>query len=429
MEPNEPVTDKAPETPEEDQGVQLGDATPLESESESQPAEEDSLHNDSVLSIEQRNIMNSPNIAAPTTGPSEEEIAEQKHKEEMAKLDELKPLVSETLIDNGSSMERQKRRPLVITLIIVAVIVIAGVAGVLWFTNQKQPTKDIKAPVIHYTEEVKVGVDSSVMSAYEEIAGTINNFEKITASTPKNDYFSTKFLSKGTYDLYITRNYEEKIVDPGEDPTYEEITVTPFLNDAIVAIVNKDLPLKSITPTEISQLFTGEIDDWHNIAGINYEEEQPVAHAVNRYEVKDQYLAVDVRHMIAGGYQQIGRSEDVDDTAAAVDKVVEDVNGVAFVRRSDLTVDMLNKINMLEIGTIAPTNDTIADASYPYTIRYYIINLRRLDKDSVAVAYRDVLLEKASTSSTMRKAIQLSFDCHQSDNAEGEVQTDCSVSE
>ena len=139
MEPNEPVTDKAPETPEEDQGVQLGDATPLESESESSTTEEKSSHNDSVLSIEQRNIMNSPNIAAPTTGPSEEEIAEQKHKEEMAKLDELKPLVSETLIDNGSSMERQKRRPLVITLIIVAVIVIVGVAGVLWFTKQKQP--------------------------------------------------------------------------------------------------------------------------------------------------------------------------------------------------------------------------------------------------------------------------------------------------
>ena len=434
MEPNEPVTDKATEAPEEDQGVQLGDATPLESEPESpessessEGTEEQPKIDESVLSIEQRNIMNSPNIAAPTTGPSEEEIAEQKRQEELAKLDELKPLVAETLIDNGSSMERKKRRPLVVALIIVAVVVLVGMAGVFIFSNQKQPTKDIKTPVIHYTEEVKVGVDSRIKAAFEEVAGTINNFEKVTSATPKNNAFPTRLLSNGTYDLFITRNYEENIVDPGEDPTYVDITVTPFLNDAIVVIVNKDLPLESITSAEASQLFTGDLDTWNSFAGISYGEEQTETQAVSRYHIQDKYLKIDTQFIVTGGDNPYGSGEDVDDTAMAVNKIAEDANGVAFVRRSDLTTDMLNTVKMLSIDTVTPSNDTIADASYPYTIRYYIVNLSSLANDSVPIAYRDALLEKANNSSTMRKSIQLSFDCHQTDDANGEVTTDCAI--
>lgn len=410
MEPNEPTIDKAPETPE-DQGVQLGDATPLESEPESPSAEDQPVVDESVLSIEERNIRNSPNIAAPTTGPSEEEIAEKKHEEEMAKLDELKPLVNETLIDNGASMERKKRRPLVIVFIIVFIAVIAGIAGVMYFTNQEKPTKEIKAPVIHYTEEVKVGVDKRVNSAFENVAKSISNFEKITSSTPENNSFSTSLLSSGTYDLLITKDYYSGVVDPGEDPTYEQLKYEPFVNDAIVLIVNKDLPLTTISHATAAQVFAGEIVNWNDIEGIEFGEENTDEHPITQYVPQDAELWAEVKSQIAFESYQIQKGTAADSVADAVSNVADDIGGIAFVRRSDLTTEMLNSVKLLEVDQVSPSNDTISDSSYPYTINYYIISLKTLGADSVPAAYRDALVEHASNASGFQKAILPKADC------------------
>lgn len=427
MEPNDPATDKVTETPEQDQGVQLGDATPLESEPDLQEADEKPAIDESALSIEERNIRNSPNIAAPTTGPTEEEIAERKHQEEMAKLDEIKPIVNETLIDNGSSMERKKRRPLVITFVIVAILAIAGIAGVMLFTNKEKPTKEIKTPVIHYTEEVKVGVDSRVKTAFDEVAGTISNFEKITATTPENNVFSTKLLADKQYDLLITTNYEEGIIDPGEDPTYVPITVTPFLNDAIVLIANKDLPLSSIKSTDVSDIYGGTISSWTAIEGVEYEEEEPADHTIKQYYTDDNALAMDIYKYVTTNPRQSSIEESAEDTAAVVEKVSEDIDGIAFVRLSELTVDMLNTIKLLDVDSTTASNDTVSDASYPYTIRYYIISLSNLDENSVPAAYLTSLTDNAGNSSTMKKGIQKS-DCHHQNGADetnGDVTDNC----
>ena len=413
MEPNDQPADKTTETPEseQDQGIQVGDAAPLESEAE-QSGELDggdievaAEKDESMLSLEERNIRNSPNIAAPTTGPTEEEIAEKKHEEEIEKLDELKPIVNETLIDDGKSMERKKRRPLVIAFIVIAVLVIAGVAGVMFYTNQKKPQKDIPAPVITYTDEVKVGVDARLKSAFDEVSSNISNFEAITATTPENNVFSTELLTKKEYDLLLTADYEANIVDPGEDPTYVSVNKTPFLNDAIVAIVNQDATVDELTSAQIADIVSGKAVYWTDLTGESTtdgeegEEVIPTEPApINLSFMVDGYFERDL--FSATGQQpssavlEKGTEESI---SFFVSKVNEDKYSIAFVRRSDLTEEMTDKVKIIKIDTIAASDETIADASYPLTLKYFIIASRNLEDESVSDMYRKALLDTSFT--------------------------------
>ena len=413
MEPNDQPADKTTETPEseQDQGVQVGDAAPLESEAEQNgelnggDIEVADEKDESMLSLEERNIRNSPNIAAPTTGPTEEEIAAKKREEEIKKLDELKPIVNETLIDNGKSMERKKRRPLVIAFIVIAVLMIAGVAGVMFYTNQKKPQKDIPAPVITYTDEVKVGVDARLKSAFDEVSSNIANFEAIKATTPENNVFSTELLTKKEYDLLLTADYEANIVDPGEDPTYVSVNKTPFLNDAIVAIVNQDAAVDELTSAQIADIVSGKAVYWTDLTGesaVDGEDNEEVASTepapINLGFMVDGYFERDL--FSATGQQpssavlEKGTEESI---SFFVSKVNEDKYSIAFVRRSDLTEEMTDKVKIIKIDNITASDETIADASYPLTLKYFIIASRDLEDESVSDMYRKALLDASFT--------------------------------
>ena len=413
MEPNDQPADKTTEAPEseQDQGIQVGDAAPLESEAEQNgelnggDIEVADEKDESMLSLEERNIRNSPNIAAPTTGPTEEEIAAKKREEEIKKLDELKPIVNETLIDNGKSMERKKRRPLVIAFIVIAVLMIAGVAGVMFYTNQKKPQKDIPAPVITYTDEVKVGVDARLKSAFDEVSSNIANFEAIKATTPENNVFSTELLTKKEYDLLLTADYEANIVDPGEDPTYVSVNKTPFLNDAIVAIVNQDAAVNELTSAQIADIVSGKAVYWTDLTGestVDGEDDDEVASTepapINLGFMVDGYFGRDL--FSATGQQpssavlEKGTEESI---SFFVSKVNEDKYSIAFVRRSDLTEEMTDKVKIIKIDNITASDETIADASYPLTLKYFIIASRDLEDESVPDMYRKALLDASFT--------------------------------
>ena len=413
MEPNDQPADKTTETPEseQDQGVQVGDAAPLESEAEQNgelnggDIEVADEKDESMLSLEERNIRNSPNIAAPTTGPTEEEIAAKKREEEIKKLDELKPIVNETLIDNGKSMERKKRRPLVIAFIVIAVLMIAGVAGVMFYTNQKKPQKDIPAPVITYTDEVKVGVDARLKSAFDEVSSNISNFEAITATTPENNVFSTELLTKKEYDLLLTADYEANIVDPGEDPTYVSVNKTPFLNDAIVAIVNQDAAVDELTSAQIADIVSGKAVYWTDLTGesiVDGEDDEEVASTepapINLGFMVDGYFERDLfsatGQLPSSAVLEKGTEESI---SFFVSKVNEDKYSIAFVRRSDLTEEMADKVKIIKIDNITASDETIADASYPLTLKYFIIASRDLEDESVSDMYRKALLDASFT--------------------------------
>ena len=413
MEPNDQPADKTTETPEseQDQGVQVGDAAPLESEAEQNgelnggDIEVADEKDESMLSLEERNIRNSPNIAAPTTGPTEEEIAAKKREEEIKKLDELKPIVNETLIDNGKSMERKKRRPFVIAFIVIAVLMIAGVAGVMFYTNQKKPQKDIPAPVITYTDEVKVGVDARLKSAFDEVSSNIANFEAIKATTPENNVFSTELLTKKEYDLLLTADYEANIVDPGEDPTYVSVNKTPFLNDAIVAIVNQDAAVDELTSAQIADIVSGKAVYWTDLTGestVDGEDDDEVASTepapINLGFMVDGYFERDLfsttGQQPSSAVLEKGTEENI---SFFVSKVNEDKYSIAFVRRSDLTEEMTDKVKIIKIDNITASDETIADASYPLTLKYFIIASRDLEDESVSDMYRKALLDASFT--------------------------------
>ncbi len=400
MEPNEPVSDKATATPEETQGVQLGDATPLESAPES-PASEEAQPDESVLSMEERNIMNSPNIAAPTTGPSEEEIAEKKHQEEMAKLDELKPLVNETLIDDGKSMERKKRLPLVVTLIIVAIIAVAGIAGVLLYTSQPKPQKDIPQAVIVYTEEVKVAVDSRLKNAYSEVANSITNFENITVNDI--DYReASEALNNKKNDLVISEDYTLESTDPSS----YNVKVTPFLNDAIVAIASPDFYLDNLSFEDIAKITTRQVTDWNEIAvDASSEETELSPRPIHHYQAPDEYIVYDMNRKITEERDSVKFNEAATDMASLIDNIANDKDGIAFVYLSSLSVDDLNKIKVLDLEGVSATNDNVADASYALTIKYYIISNKNLEEDSVPAAYIESLKSSNGNTSGMKVPI------------------------
>lgn len=170
----------------------------------------------------------------------------------------------------------------------------------------------------------------------------------------------------------------------------------PIAHDGIAVIVNPSNPVRSLTTTELREVFAGKITNWNEVGG-------PDRHIdlVNRDE--------------ASGTRQAFKSivmadSDFDPSAAVLpgtgqvrDVVARSAGAIGYISLGFVAPRFTTtSVKALVIDGIAPTEATVASRAYPLSRSLYM--LTKGPRRGLAKAYMDYVLSPQVQSQTIREA-------------------------
>ena len=193
-------------------------------------------------------------------------------------------------------------------------------------------------------------------------------------------------LIDGEVDLIVVTEPSEDELKYAEEKNVE-LEVIPVVREGFVFYVNYQNPVNNLSIEQIQNIYTGDIKNWSEVGG-NNDMIRPFQRPANSGSqtgmlslvMKDKEIMEPIK-------------EDLVDTMQAIINLVSDYdNGLNSIGYSyyyyattmfetiDKTVS--DRIKLLSINGIMPTNDTIKNEEYPLNTSYYIVIRKDESQDS-----------------------------------------------
>jgi len=170
-----------------------------------------------------------------------------------------------------------------------------------------------------------------------------------------------------------------------------ELEVYPVVNEAFIFMVNKENPVSDLSQAQIVDIYTDKITNWSEVGG------------------EDKEIIAYQREVNSGsqtGFLDLvmGDTEPAD---APTEKRIEGMGGlveaISGYDNSDQALGysyyfyvnemyVRDGVKLISVDGIAPTPETIADGSYPYTTAYYAVLRSDEPADSAARELLDWVL-------------------------------------
>lgn len=259
---------------------------------------------------------------------------------------------------------------------------------------------------------IKYGFDKK-MPVIDGSTSTYPFTEAIYANLFSNGYNHPEKPAKHskshkTYERLIAGEIDAMIasVYPAEDilalakENNVELELIPIAYDAMVFFTNKDNPAKGLTTQQITDIYVdNKYSNWKELGG------------------SDSVLYPYARNYDSGSHAQMERhflkGKDINDkirretTSVSMANVLTDVMDAEteepkgfglgysiyyYFKNMDLFYETDTYLKLLEIDGVAPTDDTIADGSYPLSNNTYVVIRKDEPEDSVARRFADFML-------------------------------------
>lgn len=151
----------------------------------------------------------------------------------------------------------------------------------------------------------------------------------------------------------------------------------PFASDALVFIVNKDNPVKSLTREQIKKIYNGEIRNWKEVGG-NDEKIVPFDEGAADTSRKVMSAMIFGDSQTVSPYIRIPADDDLYyDARATYDN---SRNAIGYVEYTSLIGSHWeNETKMLMVEDVEPTRETIASGDYP--LRFMLEVMVDIDTD------------------------------------------------
>jgi phosphate transport system substrate-binding protein len=151
-----------------------------------------------------------------------------------------------------------------------------------------------------------------------------------------------------------------------------KLEVRPIGRDALVFFTNSSNPVKSLSTTQFKAIYTGKIKDWSAVGGAKAEivayqrpEESGSQALLRKYVVGSAKMAKAPADRISGEMGSI-----IEGVASFANSGNALGYSVYYYLANMYAVD---GITMLGVSGVAPSRETIADGSYPYTNDFYVV--------------------------------------------------------
>lgn len=308
-------------------------------------------------------------------------------------------------------MNSKKYAVIVLCMIL---IVIACVGAYFLFKNDETPVVDNEIPNV---------VNEQFIIGEREPIFTEENFPIVdgsTATIPLSEAFKAEFLGKNLNEVEVnhaTTHYAyENLINGKADlilvtyPSEEEfkmaedkgieLEIEPVVNEAFVFYTNIQNPVKSLTLEQIQKIYTGEITNWFEVGG---EDGQIKAY---QREVNSGSQTGMLKLVMNGLEMMKAQTEDIIGDMASIIGLVSDYDngkdaiGYSYYYYATTMYDTIDKeiadrIDLLAVNGVEPTNETIKDGTYPIRTNYYIvINAAEPEDGQVRKLFNAMLSER-----------------------------------
>lgn len=192
--------------------------------------------------------------------------------------------------------------------------------------------------------------------------------EFITHHTTANAYYN---LIDGTADLIFVSEPSDDILKRAADAgvTFE---MTGIGRDGFVFVVNQDNPTDGLTLDEIRKIYTGEITNWKEVGG---EDMEIIAYQREKnsgsQNLMEKMVMKGTPLMEAPEEYMIASMEGLIDRVASYENSRSSLGYSIYLYAKDQYVK--DSIKFLKIDGVYPTDDTIADGSYPLSKIVYAV--------------------------------------------------------
>ncbi len=175
-----------------------------------------------------------------------------------------------------------------------------------------------------------------------------------------------------------------------------ELNVTPIGRDALVFIVNEDNPVQSLTRQQLVDIYTGKITNWSEVGG----NDQPIQ-AFQRPEASGsqslfmKLLMTDEEPMDAPKEYRPSEMGDLIEVLAEYNNSADALGYSVFYYASY----MYQKpgLRFIAVDGVMPSDETIADGSYPLLNEYYLAVRADAEAGSPTMKLHDWILSDAGT--------------------------------
>lgn len=252
------------------------------------------------------------------------------------------------------------------------------------FTRSNFPTLDGSTsmkPMGEAIASVLLGIDREEASEMLEFHRTTQSFN---------------YLMNGSADVLICAQPSQEIFDTMEENNFE-YEMAPFATEALVFIVNANNPVDSLTTEQIQGIYTGEITNWSQVGG-NDSEIVPIQ---RNHEAGSQVM---MENLVMDGLTMM---------EPPTTYVATEMNALMEVIRSyDNTADaigysvyyyaanmsMADGLKIIAVDGVQPSEQTIADASYPFRNPYFVvINGNEREDSPSRILYNWLLSEEGQS--------------------------------
>lgn len=275
-----------------------------------------------------------------------------------------------------------KIKTLILTLLIMVVITVGCIFAYNYFTSDN--------------------TDVSVNEEQKSTLFTLDNYPKVDASLatqPLTDAFATAFTGEknipddwygytNTHPAYLRLIDKEVdvivVTEPSEDELKYakdkgvELEVTPVVREGFVFYVNANNPVNSLSLAQIKKIYSGKTVNWNEVGG-NAGAIRPFQRPANSGSqtgmlslvMKDTKLMTPLK-------------EDLVETMESIINLVADYdNGENAIGYSyyyyattifeTIDEEISNKIKLLAVDGVKPSNETIKNGEYTLNTAYYIV--------------------------------------------------------
>lgn len=219
-----------------------------------------------------------------------------------------------------------------------------------------------------------------------------------TATIPLSEAFKAEFLGKSINEISVNHNkthlaYENLIngdadlilvTYPSEDEfklakdNNVELEIIPVVNEAFVFFNHIDNPVKSLKLEEIQKIYMGEIKNWSDVGGEN-SEIKAFQRPVNSGS------QTGMLNLVMNGLELMDAP--TEQTYSEMGEIIEAVAdyengknsiGYSYYYYATTMYDIIdeevaNRIKLLAVNGVEPTNENIKNGSYPIRTNYYIV--------------------------------------------------------
>jgi len=263
-----------------------------------------------------------------------------------------------------------------------------------------ETTKATAASVTNQTSLSTTAEETSVITS--EVTENSSLSDELPADFPSIDSSTARIpITRALYDLFVgeynlsgpvpicskTHGAWLNLADGNVDmifavaPTVEEkdylaqkdvdVEMRLYGCDGLVFLGNSQNPVKSLTQQQIKDIYRGEITNWSELGGPDEE--------INAYYREDQSGSQRFFEDLVWKGEEIPDFSSLglfleDDMSSITDMVIFDPYAIGFNIMSYINLEYSDPALMLfTVDGIAPSTETLSDASYPYITQAYII--------------------------------------------------------